>query len=102
MMMYHMNETDRTNFFQQDVPRNLPNELADGLQADLKTWLHDTYAPAFVSFMISGVKATDVKWRDPLTATEIERAWYWWNGQVRPIRSHSQTKAESRDQSGTD
>ncbi|KAK4125612.1 hypothetical protein N657DRAFT_631874 [Parathielavia appendiculata] len=59
IMFYHMNESDRTSFLTYPKPRDLPLELADNLPADLKTWIHDTYAPAYMSFMLSQVSPAD-------------------------------------------
>jgi hypothetical protein len=82
MMLYHMNADDRTTFLQIAQPQTLPIDLTSNLPADLKTWIHDKYAPAFVSFMISQTKSKNVSWRYPLSQPEMDKVWYWWNGQV--------------------
>ncbi|GAB1316433.1 hypothetical protein MFIFM68171_06643 [Madurella fahalii] len=81
MMYYHMNESDRTTFLSYPKPKDLPIELADNLPADLKTWIHDTYAPAYISFMFSQVSLADSKgWRVNFDDVEKDKIWYWWSG----------------------
>lgn len=83
MMYYHMSESDRTTFLQYPKPANLPIELAENLPADLKTWIHDTYATAYVSFMLSQVTQGDSKdWRVNFDDAEKDKIWYWWSGAV--------------------
>lgn len=83
-MEFHMNESDRTHFLQTKAPENHPPELGDKMNDDLKKWVREVYAPAYVSFMISQVKPTEEsrKWRDPLTDAEQDKIWYWWQGSV--------------------
>lgn len=83
-MQFHMNADDRTNFLQTTAPQSLPNELGNGLEDTLKTWVRTTYGPAYVSFMIAQVKPTDEtkKWRGPLTDADKDKIWYWWQGSV--------------------
>ncbi|KAK4174090.1 hypothetical protein QBC36DRAFT_303126 [Triangularia setosa] len=81
MMFYHMDESDRTTFLMYPKPRDLPPELADNLAADLKMWIHDTYAPAYVSFMLSQVSPGDSSgWRVNFDDAEKDKIWYWWSG----------------------
>ena len=83
MMYYHMNESDRTTFLSYPKPTDLPLELADNLPADLKTWIHDTYAPAYLSFMLSQVSPGGSKgWRVNFDDVEKNKIWYWWSGSV--------------------
>ncbi|KAK4203359.1 hypothetical protein QBC40DRAFT_262471 [Triangularia verruculosa] len=81
MLFYHMDESDRTTFLTYPKPRGLPLELAENLAADLKTWIHDTYAPAYVSFMLSQVSPGDSSgWRVNFNDAEKDKIWYWWSG----------------------
>ncbi|KPM39826.1 hypothetical protein AK830_g6732 [Neonectria ditissima] len=80
MMLFHMNEDDRTTFLQTTAPANLPIELGANLQQELKSWIHDTYGPAYVSFMVSQTKSANAKWRYPLTDADKDKIWYWWSG----------------------
>jgi hypothetical protein len=82
MMLFHMNADTRTTFLQTAKPDNLPLDLGDNLQSDLKKWIHDTYAPAYISFMIAQVKPANVNWRNNFTDAEKAKIWYWWSGQV--------------------
>jgi hypothetical protein len=83
MMYYHMSESDRTTFLQYPKPNNLPVELAENLPQDLKTWFHDTYAPAYVSFMLSQVAQEDSSsWKVNFDEAEKDKIWYWWSGSV--------------------
>ena len=82
-MFYHMSESDRTNFLQFPKPKDLPVELAEQLPSDLKAWIRDKYATAYVSFSISQVKKADSKdWRVNFTDEEKDKIWYWWSGSV--------------------
>ncbi|KAH6880531.1 hypothetical protein B0T10DRAFT_609611 [Thelonectria olida] len=80
MMLFHMNEDARTTFLQTAPPENLPVELGANLQQELKSWIHDTYGPAYVSFMIAQTKSANAKWRYPLTDADKDKIWYWWSG----------------------
>jgi hypothetical protein len=80
-----MNEDDRTTFLQTVSPANLPIELGANLQQELKDWIHGTYAPAYVSFMISQAKSANATWRYPLTDADKDKIWYWWSGSVSDI-----------------
>ncbi|KAK7419301.1 hypothetical protein QQX98_003453 [Neonectria punicea] len=80
MMLFHMNEDDRTTFLQTVPPANLPIDLGANLPQELKDWIHGTYAPAYVSFMISQAKSANATWRYPLTDAEKDKIWYWWSG----------------------
>jgi hypothetical protein len=85
MMLFHMNEDDRTTFLQTAPPANLPIELGANLQQELKDWIHGTYGPAYVSFMISQTKSANAKWRYPLTDPDKDKIWYWWSGSVSDV-----------------
>ncbi|MCJ1421447.1 hypothetical protein MMC32_007811 [Xylographa parallela] len=77
-MTYHMSDNDRTNFLQIDKPQNLDINLAQDLPSDLATWIQQTYAPAYVSFMLA---QTPLKGeRVNLTDDEKNKIWYWWSG----------------------
>jgi hypothetical protein len=83
MMYYHMNESDRTTFLNYPKPTNLPDSLGVNLDSTLKTWIHDTYAPAYISFMLSQVAPGSSKsWRVNFDQTENNKIWYWWSGSV--------------------
>ena len=77
-----MNDDDRSQFLQFPKPDNLPIDLAQNLAQNLKTWIHDIYAPAYITFMISQVDSKDVTWRWNLTDDEKAKVWYWWSGAV--------------------
>lgn len=82
MMLFHMEADARTNFLQTQPPQNLPIELGSNLQSDLKTWIRNTYGPAYISFMISQIKSGTVNWRGNFDDTQKEKIWYWWSGSV--------------------
>ena len=81
-MLYHMNADDRTTFLQTTAPPGLPTDLTTNLPTALKNWIKGTYGPAFISFLIAQTKASNVTWRNAFTPEEIDKIWYWWNGQV--------------------
>jgi hypothetical protein len=84
IMYYHMNESDRTTFLSYPKPTNMPTELAEGLAVELKNWIHDTYAPAYISFMLSQVSpGSSQGWRVQLSDAEKDKIWYWFSGSVR-------------------
>ncbi|KDR76297.1 hypothetical protein GALMADRAFT_140011 [Galerina marginata CBS 339.88] len=80
MMYYHMDDSGRSQFLQFPKPTNLPLEIAQNLPQTLKTWIHDVYAPAYITYMLSQVEAKDVTWRGNLTDDEKAKVWYWWSG----------------------
>lgn len=83
MMYYHMNEDDRTQLLQFPKPANLPLNLADDLPLSLQTWIQNTYAPAYISFMLSQVSPVDSSaWRVNFTDDDKNRIWYWWSGSI--------------------
>lgn len=86
-MLYHMEEGDRQNFVGVVKPTVdeavFPNELADNLPDDLKTWLKDTYTPAYISYMLSQVDTSSETWKGDFNAEQRNKIWYWWTGQVR-------------------
>ena len=82
MMYYHMNETDRLNFLNYTKPKNLPPQLADNLADNLKQWISGTYAPAYVSFMLSQTPTSNITWDNKLTDPESAKIWYWFSGSV--------------------
>jgi len=86
-----MNDADRTQFIQFPKPTDLPIELTENLPQNLKTWIHDVYAPAYITFMISQVDAKDVTWRGGLTEDEKAKSWYWWSGAVSRFHELSRT-----------
>ncbi|MCJ1388432.1 hypothetical protein MMC18_001279 [Xylographa bjoerkii] len=71
-------DNDRTTFLQIDKPQNLDINLAQNLPSGLATWIQQTYAPAYVSFMLAQtpMKAETVH----LTDDEKNKVWYWWSG----------------------
>jgi hypothetical protein len=88
MMYFHMSESDRVNFLNFPKPK-LRIELAENLPSELKTWIKNKYAPAYVAFMISQVKRQDSKdWRQQFTQEEKDKVWYWWSGAVSHSPSH--------------
>lgn len=76
MMLYHMDQDDRDQFTTENKPTNLPTELAEGLGRDLKTFLHDKYAPAW---LCQSFAASD-KYADQFTSQQQKKLWYWWHG----------------------
>ena len=76
MMLYHMNQDDRDQFTTENKPTNLPTELAEGLSGDLKTFLRDKYAPAW---LCQSFAASD-KYAGQFTAQQQKKLWYWWHG----------------------
>jgi hypothetical protein len=83
MMFYHMDDSDRTSFLTYPKPRDLPLELREDLPQDLKTWIHGTYAPAYVSFILSQVSPDDSSsWRVNFNDAQKDKIWYWWSGSV--------------------
>jgi hypothetical protein len=87
IMFYHMDESRRVTFLNYPKPNDLPLELGANLPQDLKTWIKDTYAPAYLSFMLSQVKKEDSKsWRVNFDETEQDKIWYWWTGQGSTVR----------------
>lgn len=85
-MLYHMEEGDRKNFVGVVKPTVdeavFPSELADNLPDDLKTWLKDTYTPAYISYMLSQVDPSSEKWKGDFDSEQRNKIWYWWTGQV--------------------
>ena len=82
-MLYHMNGNDRTNFLQLKQPTDLDPSLGAGLATSLHNWIQNTYAVAFVSYMISQTSDQDQQtWRQHFTDDEKGKIWYWFSGQV--------------------
>ena len=82
-MVYHMNNDDRTHFLQMSPPTNLDPSLGVNLPTDLHNWIQNTYAVAFVAYMVSQTSAADQSsWREHLTDDEKAKIWYWFSGQV--------------------
>ena len=90
-MLYHMNTDDRTNFFDKtnpppvgnDVnsPEKVPKEMAGDLPENLKTWLRDTYANAYLALNWSRQdKDTQKKAKAEFTDKDVARIEYWWKG----------------------
>ena len=87
-MLYHMNSNDRTNFLQLSTPANLDPSLGVGLAQELHDWIQNTYAVAFVSYMISQVSDEGQQtWRQHFTDDEKGKIWYWFSGQVSSTRT---------------
>ena len=75
-MLYHMDQDYRDQFTTENKPTNLPSELAEGLSGDLKTFLRDKYAPAW---LCQSFAASD-KYADQFTTKQQKKLWYWWHG----------------------
>jgi len=89
IMFYHMTESDRITFLNYPKPSDLPVELGANLPQELKAWIHNTYAPAYISFMLSQIKREDSKsWRVNFDDNEQDKIWYWWTGQGSTVRLH--------------
>ncbi|KAJ5738025.1 hypothetical protein N7493_001180 [Penicillium malachiteum] len=66
-----------------DQPGKLPQGMANHLDPDLKTWLKETYASAYISLQIANFSTSQVKdWVEEakLTDADIKRIRYWWGG----------------------
>lgn len=84
MMLYHMNQDIRIDILKIPVPSDMQTmpDLGIDLPSPLKSWLKDTYAPAYVSYAISQVKKRDVTWKNNFSQNEDDKLWYWWTGKV--------------------
>jgi hypothetical protein len=83
-MLYHINDADRNFYFHESKPTNLNPMLAENLSSELKAWVLNTYAPAFIGNQI--MLADDVTkntWRRPFTKDEEKKIVYFWEGKVR-------------------
>ncbi|KPM46112.1 hypothetical protein AK830_g409 [Neonectria ditissima] len=76
MMYYHMDKKQLETFTSRGRPDHLPSELTTQLDPDLKQWLKDTYAPAFITRNISQLEKYKVNFK----GNDIEKVWYWWAG----------------------
>ncbi|KAI0886716.1 uncharacterized protein GGS22DRAFT_116844 [Annulohypoxylon maeteangense] len=85
MMLYHMNDDDRQSFLSASKPNDLPTELADGLDSELKDFLRNKYAVAFLCNSFSGSD----KYSSSFTAQEQKNLWYWWQGNGKSCLSRS-------------
>lgn len=63
-------------------PPDLPKDLTDGLPQKIQDFLRDEYAPAFIGQMTSSVS----EYEKELEASEKEKIWYWFQGQVTEAR----------------
>lgn len=86
-----MSDDDRKTFFGSAKPVVDPNifpvAMADSLPSECKTWLIETYTPAFISHMLSRSEYSN-GWRGQFDEQQKDKIWYWWTGQVRvPLTS---------------
>ncbi len=95
-----MNSNDRTNFLQLSPPTDLDSSLGVNLATDLHNWIQNTYAVAFVSYMISQTSDKDQQtWRQHFSDDEKGKIWYWFSGQVKSLQltyHYRETKLEHR------
>ncbi|PWY76258.1 hypothetical protein BO70DRAFT_430745 [Aspergillus heteromorphus CBS 117.55] len=76
MMFYQMDDGNREDFTTQGKPTSLPYSLADGLSQELKDFLHDKYAPAYLCRSVVMTEKYETKFTDK----ERKKLWYWWEG----------------------
>lgn len=62
----------------ESLEKTMPDELKTQLPKEVQTFLHDTYAPAFIAQMIGG----NSEYRKRLTEDQWDKVWYWWAGNV--------------------
>jgi hypothetical protein len=86
-MLYHINEDDRNFFFHETKPTGLNPMLGENLSAELKTWVVNTYAPAYIcnTIMLED-DVTKNSWHRPFTKDEEKKIVYFWEGKVSNAR----------------
>ncbi|KAL2751802.1 hypothetical protein ACRALDRAFT_1073126 [Sodiomyces alcalophilus JCM 7366] len=77
-MFYHMKDEDRKNFTTRSRPdpKDLGPELTTQLPDDIREWLQNTYAPAFITRSITQIEEFKKKFK----TGDTEKVWYWWSG----------------------
>ena len=80
-MYYHMDDKQRQDFTTRvkPQPQDLSDMLTTQLPTRLKTFLKETYAPAFIARNVSQIQ----QYSDKFHEGESDKIWYWFAGQVR-------------------
>ncbi|KAI0413214.1 hypothetical protein F5X98DRAFT_296318 [Xylaria grammica] len=89
MMYYHMDSYQRDKILQEHKPaigKDIPSSLADELQGDLKAFLKQKYAPAFICRYVGRTQKYAAKFTDQ----EMKNLWYWWEGNGKNCLSQSE------------
>ncbi|KAF4177844.1 hypothetical protein CNMCM7927_002823 [Aspergillus lentulus] len=89
-MYYHMDDKQREDLTDQAKPTDLPSSLAGDLPADVKQFLREKYAPAFLCQMIK----RDKKYGTYFSDKQKARLWYWWNGNGKTCLAKSKEYAQ--------
>ncbi|KAJ5587160.1 uncharacterized protein N7459_002925 [Penicillium hispanicum] len=85
MMYYHMDQKQLDDFTIRGRPTQLPSQLTTQLDPNLREWLKNTYAPAFIAQNISQIE----KYSDRFKDNEREKVWYWWAGNGDKCLAHT-------------
>ncbi|RAQ44153.1 hypothetical protein AFGD_012535 [Aspergillus flavus] len=89
-MYYHMDDKQREDLTDQAKPTDLPSSLAGDLPADVKQFLREKYAPAFLCQMVK----RDKKYGTYFSDKQKARLWYWWNGNGKTCLAKSKEYAQ--------
>jgi hypothetical protein len=86
-MLYHMDSLVREQILKTEAPAVqpdlLPSSMADDLDEQAKEWFHDTYAPAYVSNLISRADPERLAhWSDKISEEDRLKIRYWFSGRV--------------------
>ena len=101
-MLYHMSDGDLKDFIGENRPAigpdDLPQELATGLEKDIKDWLVTKYTPAYVALRV--IQTSDVSkdnWQVKFSSQEVKKVYYFWRGRGEHCLSKSGEYAKLND-----